>query len=94
MRTMAAPWWTEGIHRLGNDVLSLLISRCFFCRDAEEQLLMGKKANLSAQLFFHMSPSAPHKGAANPLTHGVPPQENLQRVCGILQLELEQQHKV
>lgn len=41
-----------------------------------------------------MSPSDHHKGAPTPSTHCVPPQENLQRVGGILQLELHQQHEL
>lgn len=87
-RTTGATWWTEKFHRLGDDALSLLTDRCFFCRDAEEQLLMGKKANGLAQLF--LSPSTHHKRAATPFTHCIPPQENLQGVGHILQLELHQ----
>lgn len=53
--TSAAPRWTEGVHRLTDAVLSLLIGCNVLCRHTEERLLMKERIYHHSLMFIFKS---------------------------------------
>lgn len=103
--TSVALWWANGLHRFADAVLCLLTGGCIFRWHPEEHLLMRHKPPSSSSVlnrfrwFNHVFLSAVSIAMVSDVhdlrneTHSISPQEDVQSVCGILQLELHHKDK-